>query len=140
MMKIVKKDLRCRKILFIVNFNNDFLCPKCNRIEFWIGCNFELICKDCSFKSEVTRNTIFHDTRIGLDKYFTICIEYKKMNYQLTCNYLSKKYKISEKTSYKILKKLNNNILLINKISSYYGSKDVILNKELNRFIKLLKS
>ena len=61
------------------------------------------------------------------------------MNYQLTCNYLLKKYKISEKTSYKILKKLNTNRMIINKISKYYNYKDVILNKEIDIIKMLLK-
>ena len=138
-MKNKKEDLRCRKILFLVRFNDDFLCPKCNCIEFYIGSNFELICKDCSFKNEVTRNTIFHNTRIGLDKYFKICIEYKKMNYQLTCNYLKKKYDISEKTSYRILKKLKNNKELINKIYTYYNYKEPQLNRDIAFMKRLLK-
>jgi|TARA_R100000479_G_scaffold174871_1_gene124277 hypothetical protein len=138
-MDITKQDLRCREILFLINYSNDFICPKCNYKEFYVGSNFELICKNCAFKCEATRNTIFHNTRIGLHKYFKICVEYKKNDYCINYKVLTEKYNLSVKTAYRIIGKLKRNKTLVDEISAKYALKDSTLNKEVN-LIKYLNT
>ena len=132
-------DLRCRKILFLVCFTNDFICPKCDSREFYVGSKFELICRDCVFKSEATRNTMFHDTRIGLNKFFEICMEYKRNGYEITCKVLKSKYNLSEKTGYRIIGKLKNNQTFIDKISDKYYIEDSILENKIKRIKDSIK-
>ncbi len=132
---MTNSDLRCRKILFLICFPNEFICPKCRSREFYIGGKWEMICKDCTFKCEATRNTMFHDTRIGLRKFFDICVEYKKNGFQITCKVIKDKYKLSEKTGYRIIEKLNNNQGLIDKIYD----KDKLKDSDLDKQVRLLK-
>lgn len=138
-MDMSKQELRCRKILFIINYSIDLICPKCNNQVFYVGSKYELICKKCAFKREVTRNTFFHNTRIGLSKYFEICYRYKNNDYKIHYKDLTKNYKLSTKTAYRIKNTLKNNIAFIDKISAKYVLKNSVLNNQIKRTKKTIK-
>lgn len=134
-MKNSKSELLTKKILFVTFFNESKVCYKCEMDDFYINSDYFLICKNCKSKQTVYRNTFFHNNKIGLTKTIEISIEYYLSNFKLTTVYVSKKYKISQKSASKLLIEIRKDISIsrnINEVSK-------INNSTLEKRISLLK-
>jgi hypothetical protein len=99
---------KCKKILNLISIK-DFFCFKCGCTVYYNGIEYERICKKCKSKISITRNTIFHNLRFGIEKAFEIAQEYHNSEYTLTSRFVAKKYNITQKTSWNYLKKIKEN-------------------------------
>ena len=98
---------KCKKLL--LNIDAVFICYKCGQNEYYEGKEFEKICKSCKSKTSVTRNTLFHNLRFGIVEAFAIAQEFRNSEYTLSSGFVTKKYNITQKTSWNYLKKLKEN-------------------------------
>lgn len=130
-------------IIYILSLLNEstFKCYKCSSSEFHTGKNYVKICKTCKAKTSITKYTLFHNVRFGLIKAFKIAIEYHNSNYSITSVEISKKYKITQKTAWNFLKKVENNKDYIIKLNKYNStSKEDIQNQiKLKKYLNKLK-
>lgn len=134
-MENYKCELLSKKILFFTFFNKSKVCYKCEIDDFYINSDCLLICKNCKSKQTVYRNTFFHNNKIGLTKTIEISIEYYLSNFKLTTVYVSKEYKISQKSASKLLIEIRKDISISRSI--YKASK--INDSTLEKRISLLK-
>jgi len=63
----------CREYLSQTRWSNGFLCPRCGSSEFYFHSRRDIrICKSCKHQLSLTSGTIFHKTRVPLQKWFWI--------------------------------------------------------------------
>lgn len=66
-------DDACAKHLFNIRWPDKYFCPRCEATEYYFLKNRKLHqCKTCGYQISVTAGTIFHKTRIPLQKWFLL--------------------------------------------------------------------
>jgi hypothetical protein len=128
---------KCKKILMLISYK-DFICYKCGCKESYEGIEYQRICKQCKSKISITRNTIFHNLRFGIEKAFGIAQEYYSSEYTLSSGFVAKKYNITQKTSWNFLKKIKENKDFIEELFSKMKKTKVKIDAEFD-FIERLK-
>lgn len=137
-----KSELLSKKILFFTFFNESNeskVCYKCEIDDFYINSDYLLICKNCKSKQTVYRNTFFHNNKIGLTKTIEISIEYYLSNFKLTTVYVSKEYKISQKSASKLLIEIRKDISISRRINKVSKINDSTLEKRISKLKKIYK-
>lgn len=107
-MEEIKLDTRkCKQLLKWGR--STFVCLKCTCINHINGKDFTRVCAICKTKHSITSFTMFHNVRFGLLEAFRILFEDFSNSYQSKRCFIAKKYKISETTAGKFLKKIRTN-------------------------------
>lgn len=68
--KRFSSEQSCREYLCQIRWQEGFICPHCNHMEYWKRENGQYQCKYCRYRVSVTAGTIFQDTRIPLQLWF----------------------------------------------------------------------
>jgi len=104
--KLVTEE-SCRERLFKLRFPNGFICPKCGSTHYYYISTRKLYeCSQCHYQLSITAGTIFHKTRISLNKWFWaiyLCCKDKSGISALT---LQKHLNISYQTAWLMLHKI----------------------------------
>ena len=117
-----KKD--CLRHLENLRWNGDPICPYCNSRHFTkpkLGGRYH--CNTCNTSYSVTVNTIFHKTKIDLQKWFYAI--YLILNYEssVSSRDLGKEINTTKDTAWRIIKEIKNALIkqeaLIHKLNKY---------------------
>jgi transposase-like protein len=72
MLKKCGTDEQCREILTKLRWPEGVTCPRCKeRRVCWLESRNQFECASCSYQFSVTTGTIFNDTHLPLEKWFT---------------------------------------------------------------------
>jgi transposase-like protein len=74
-------DERCRNWLEALRWPEGVRCPRCDHDKVWETARAQYECAQCSYRFSVTSGTIFHDTKLPLQKWFLatcLLVESKK--------------------------------------------------------------
>jgi transposase-like protein len=99
----------CIKFLEDIVWNNHPVCPYCRSINFTpLKNSYRYHCNECNTSYSVTVNTIFHKTKIPLQKWFYI-IYLKEINeLNISVRILGEEMEITKDTANRIINKVNN--------------------------------
>jgi len=102
-----KDENSCRDFLFEKRFPNGFICPKCECCSHGIYAKRNLYqCSECRYQCSVTAGTVMHKTHIPLNKWFIAMYLLAKDKRGCSAVRLSKELKISYKSAWFLLKRL----------------------------------
>ncbi len=97
-------DKQCREYLVNVLWKDKYICSKCNHTEAWLTEDISFKCKKCGHKMTATKGTVFEETRIPLDKWFTAIWLIAKYGTKITSSVLQEKLGLgSNRTALNIL-------------------------------------
>ncbi len=97
-------DKQCREYLVNVLWKDKYICSKCNHTEAWLTEDISFKCKKCGHKMTATKGTVFEETRIPLDKWFTAIWLIAKYGTKITSAVLQEKLELgSNRTALNIL-------------------------------------
>ena len=120
--KDFNSEKKCKTLLNNI-YGNSFICSKCGNNDFYKGIDYNRICKKCKSNNSITKNTPFHNLRFGLVNGFNIAFECYNSTEKLSSTIISKKYKITQKTAWLFIEKLEKEKSLLE--SLFTQSKDL---------------
>lgn len=101
-------DKQCREYLVNILWKDKYICSKCNYTEAWLTKDISFKCKKCGHKMTATKGTVFEETRIPLDKWFTAIWLIAKYGTKITSTVLQEKLELgSNRTALNMLKTIN---------------------------------
>ena len=110
----------CVEYLEYLRWNNNPFCPYCNSKHFTqLKENNRYHCNTCNTSYSVTVDTIFHKTRIDLQKWFYAIHLITKFNPKISSRELAKEIKTTKDTSWR----------LINEVKKALTTQDSLLKK-----------
>ncbi len=109
---------RCKRKLFKLKWPNGYFCHKCGNKEcYFISERGIYECSKCHNQESLTSQTFMHKTRIPLSKWFYAIEMFKNMDSRLpSVTELVVKIDISYPSAWMMIKKIKDNINLINQI------------------------
>lgn len=113
----------CISHLEKLRWDNSPVCPYCNSERNSITKDQRYYCNNCMSSFSVTVGTMFHKTRVDLQKwFFLIKLVFDSKN-QISTRQLSDIIGVTKDTSWRLLKEIKNSVVkqevLINKIYEY---------------------
>ncbi len=93
-------DERCRDLLGALRWPDGVRCPRCEHDKVWETARAQYECSRCSYRFSVLSGTIFHDTKLPLQKWFlaiAIMVEAKK---GISASQLKRTLGVSYKTAW----------------------------------------
>ena len=81
LMATYHSDDKCREALERLRWPDGVQCPRCDSTSVWETARHQFECSRCAYRFSVTAGTIFHDTKLPLQKWFLavyLLIESKK--------------------------------------------------------------
>lgn len=81
LMNLFHSDERCRDLLEVLRWPDGVACPRCESMKVWETARAQYHCSSCEYRFSVMSGTIFHDTKLSLQRWFlavAIIIEAKK--------------------------------------------------------------
>ncbi len=108
--RVFAKTIDCQRALYQIGIDEKFECYRCGNKQHYLNRkDYSKMCTMCKSKTMVTRDTIFHNLRFGLLKGFKIMDEMEKSDYKLSSVFISRKFGITQSTSWKFLNKVKKN-------------------------------
>lgn len=104
MMQIMErfhKEDECRKVLEELRWPDGAICPRCEGDQH----NYDSVrgvfdCKSCGYQFSVLANTIFHDTKLPLRKWFMATLLIVESKKGMSANQMKRILKVSYKTAW----------------------------------------
>ena len=93
-------DNRCRDLLEALRWPEGVSCPRCEKGKVWETARAQYHCASCDYRFSVLSGTIFHDTKLPLQKWFlavAIMVEAKK---GISANQMKRVLGVSYKTAW----------------------------------------
>ena len=100
LMKLFHSDERCRELLEVLRWPDGVACPRCQDTKVWETARSQYHCQSCDYRFSVLAGTIFHDTKLPLQKWFlavAIMVEAKK---GISANQMKRVLGVSYKTAW----------------------------------------
>ena len=100
LMNTFHSDERCRELLEALRWPQGVRCQRCNHDTAWETARAQYECAQCSYRFSVMSGTIFHDTKLPLQKWFVaVClmVEAKK---GMSANQMKRVLGVSYKTAW----------------------------------------
>ena len=93
-------DERCREALERLRWPNGVQCPRCEHETVWETARGQFECARCSYRFSVTAGTIFHDTKLPLQKWFLAVYLMTESKKGMSANQIKRTLDISYKTAW----------------------------------------
>lgn len=95
-----KDDASCLAYLYEQKWKNGFACPKCGgKQECKSSLLFHKRCKACKHFASATANTLFHKSKIGLQKAFVMLFRMSATTKSVSAEQLAKNVGVNRKTA-----------------------------------------
>lgn len=107
--KIFPDENSCIKMLEEIVWNNSPICPYCKSDNYTIiKHSYRYHCNQCNTSYSVTVKTIFHKTKIPLQKWFYIIHLKEKNDLSISVRELGEQIETTKDTANRIVNKVNN--------------------------------
>ncbi|MFC1935706.1 IS1595 family transposase [Chloroflexota bacterium] len=100
LMGMFHSDERCRDLLEALRWPDGLACTRCGSVKVWETARAQYHCGSCEYRFSVLAGTIFHDTKLSLQKWFlavAIMVEAKK---GISANQMKRVLGVSYKTAW----------------------------------------
>ena len=100
LMSLFHSDARCRDLLEALRWPEGVHCPRCDHDKAWETARAQYECAQCSYRFSVLSGSIFHDTKLPLQKWFlavALMVEAKK---GMSANQMKRVLGVSYKTAW----------------------------------------
>lgn len=102
----------CLEILEEIIWNNKPRCPYCESHHHTILKNENRYrCNSCHTAYSITVNTLFHDTRLPLKKWFTTVHILQSINKEISSRELAQILSVNKNTAWYLIKRIENGFL-----------------------------
>jgi transposase-like protein len=94
-------DEKCREILTKLRWPNGVECPRCHGKDVaWIKARKQFDCRECEYHFSVTAGTIFNDSHLPLETWFTVTLLMCESRKGISANQIKRMMGISYKTAW----------------------------------------
>jgi transposase-like protein len=94
-------DERCREILTKLRWPNGVECPRCKATNVsWIKARKQFECAECQYQFSVTAGTIFNDSHLPLNTWFTAVLLLVEARKGFSANQMKRTIGVSYKTAW----------------------------------------
>ena len=90
----------CREALEDLRWPNGIACPRCGNMKAWETARAQFECAACEYRFSVMSGTIFHDTKLPLQKWFLATYLMTESKKGISANQMKRTIDVSYKTAW----------------------------------------